>query len=285
MLVKSKNEAFTYVDLFAGRGDFEDEAEGSPMLAFDIIERHILQDSDPGNHFKEIRIVAIDNDEETAKHLKVVLGQRMENSPAGQGDLEVYTGDRNWETYDVEIKQLLSQSKWGFIFADPFSTELDIEKLIRTMEAHKVFKDILVFTNYRTLSRQSRRKHANDIERVSKSLGIKEEQINQNADFREVFRTALKRKFSSLKAFTIGVAIPVAVGGKLIRADYFYLVLATDSIVVADSFLIAYENAVTQERTSGRWGRLFEGHEILDTFSRSRIRIRYYLHKKPFRPS
>ena len=168
MLVKSKDESFTYVDLFAGRGDFEDGAEGSPMLAFDIVERHMLQDSDaPGNHFKEIRIVAIDNDEEAAKRLKIALGQRIEKSPAGQGGLKVYTGDRNWEIYDAEIKQLLSQSKWGFIFADPFSTELDIEKLIRTIEVHSDFKDILVFMNYRTLSRQSSRKHASDIERVS----------------------------------------------------------------------------------------------------------------------
>jgi hypothetical protein len=191
----------------------------------------------------------------------------------GKDALEVYTGDRNWEIYDTEIRKLLSSSMWGFIFADPFSTELDIEKLICTIEAHKARKDILVFTNYRTLSRQSHRKHANDIERVCRSLGIKEEQINETADFLQLFGAALKQKFSLLKDFTIGVAIPVTVGGKLIKADYFYLVLATNSIVVADSFLIAYENAVTTERGSGSWGNLFAGDDILEIFSRRKVKI------------
>ncbi len=108
ILVRSKDEAFTYIDLFAGRGDFEDDEEGSPMIAFDTIERHILQQSGPGNHFGKIQIVAIDNDEETAKHLREGLGQRRENSMVQKEALEVYTGDRNWETYDTEIRQLLS---------------------------------------------------------------------------------------------------------------------------------------------------------------------------------
>ncbi len=144
--------------------------------------------------------------------------------------------------------------------------------MICTMEAHKARKDILVFTNYRTLSRQSHRKHANDVERVCRSLGIKEEQINETDDFLQLFGAALKQKFALLKDFTIGVAIPVTVGGKLIKADYFYLILATNSIVVADSFLLAYENVVKIERGSGSWGNLFEGDDILDIFSRSKVK-------------
>ena len=92
----------------------------------------------------------MDKDATVARHLSKGLRQRTDNSPGLKTLLEVYTGDRGWEIYDADIKQLLSQSKWGFVFADPFSTELDIQKLIRTIEAHSDFKDILVFMNYRT---------------------------------------------------------------------------------------------------------------------------------------
>ena len=74
----------------------------------------------------------------------------------------------------------------------------------------------------------------------------------------------------------------MTVGGKLIKADYFYLVLATNSIAVADKFLMAYEKAVTRERIATSVGTLFEGiiletpsdgEEILEAFSRSRANI------------
>ena len=48
MHVRQNGEVYTYIDLFAGRGEFEDEAEGSPMLAFDIIEKHLLNSEGGG---------------------------------------------------------------------------------------------------------------------------------------------------------------------------------------------------------------------------------------------
>lgn len=159
---------------------------------------------------------------------------------------------------------------------------MDIQKLIRTIEAHSDFKDILVFMNYRTLSRQSHRQHVTDIQRVSRALGISEEQIRQTEDFSRLFAAAIKRKLSPLKAFTPGVAIPVTVGGRLIKADYFYLVLATNSIAVADKFLMAYEKAVAHEKIVATVGTLFEGMifetpsdggNVLEVFSRSEADI------------
>ncbi len=267
-------DIFTYIDLFAGRGEFEDEAEGSPMLAFDIIEKHVSHNFGPGrNRFSRVSIVAIDKDKEAATHLRAGLQQRLKNSTASGALLEVRTGDQDWETYDAEIAGLLSSSKWGFIFADPFSTELDIEKLKTIVETHEAYKDILILTNYRTQSRQFHRRQGKDVERVCKSLGISQEQLIGAIDFRELFGPALKRTFFSLKEFTIGVAIPVTVEGKLIKADYFYLVLATDSIAVADSFLVAYERIIRRERGSGSWGTLFdEGRDVLEAFTRSGVR-------------
>jgi len=271
MSARGKGETFTYIDLFAGRGDFEDQAEGSPVLAFNIIEQHVLQEEGPGrNHFQKTCIVAIDKDTEAADHLRSLLVRRLEKSAGRERGIEVYTGNSNWELYDFEIRTLLSRSKWGFIFADPFSTELDIGKLKATLRAHAAFKDILILANPQTASRQSARGHANDIVRICKSLEIPPELVGRIAKSRELFAAALKEAFSSLKEFTIGVAMPVTVGGRLIKADYFYLVLATDSIVVADSFLTAYEGTVIKERGSKSQGMLFgRGQEILDAFERN----------------
>jgi three-Cys-motif partner protein len=273
MLARS-GDLFTYLDLFAGRGEFGDEAEGSPMLAFDIMEKHISQRVGPGNNrFSKVSIIAIDKNKEAATHLRTTLHRKLENCGANGARLEVRTGDEDWETYDDEISGLLSSSKWGFIFADPFSTELDIERLLKTVETHKAYKDILVLTNYRTQSRQFHRRQGKDTERVCKSLGISQDELTGASHFDELFGSALKRAFSLLKEFAIGVAIPVTVGGKLIKTDYFYLVLATDSIAVADSFLVAYERMIKTERGAGSWGTLFdEGRDVLEAFERNRAR-------------
>lgn len=48
----------------------------------------------------------------------------------------------------------------------------------------------------------------------------------------------------------IGVAIPITVKDKLITADYFYLLCATDSVMVADGFLNAYEEELREHVVS-----------------------------------
>jgi three-Cys-motif partner protein len=269
----ARNESFTYIDLFAGRGDFEDQREGSPVLAFNIIEQHVLQDQGPGrNRFHNARIIAIDKDMEAVKHLEEILVAKLNRSSGGDRGLEVYTGSGNWESHDSEIREFLSQSRWGFIFADPFSTELDIDRLKATIRAYASYKDILILTNAQTASRQAARGHPNDIARVSRSLGISPEQVEGIAGSRENFVRLLKLAFSSIKEFTIGVAIPVTVAGKLINADYFYLVLATNSIVVADSFLTAYERMVLTEKNMPESFDFFPGEEILKAFTRNKTK-------------
>ncbi len=237
---------YTYVDLFAGRGMFEDETEGSPLLALNMFETHLTHEPSK-NNFSTIQLITIEKSEDDLTALSSELNERLENSEC-RNRLKVYCGCGSWEDYVSQIKGVLSDSKWGFIYADPFSTELDIEQLIQLIDSCKHFKDVLIFINFNTLVRQTKRGHINDINRVSKSLGIKPEQLLANEDFSDLFKGALQDRFSELKQIIIGVAIPVTVEKKLITADYFYLLFATDSIKVADGFLKAYEKQVNEYR-------------------------------------
>ena len=220
-------------------------------------------------------MVAIERDGDAAVHLQDTLRRRVHISPAINRGLAAYTGDRNWETYDSEIAQMLSSSKWGFVFADPFSTELDVSKLLRTLETCKAYKDILVFANYSTLSRQSGRRQGGDIDRVCRSLGASSEEIpHRSREFHLFFVKKLKEAFSTFKEFVVGVAIPVTVEEKLIRADYFYLVLATDSIAIVDCFLNIYHEMMMRERRSGIAGNLFAADtQILQAFTQSNTEV------------
>ena len=43
--------------------------------------------------------------------------------------------------------------------------------------------------------------------------------------------------------------------------------------MVTDNFLGTYENLVMKKRMSGSWGRLFEGQDVLNAFSGSRVKV------------
>ncbi len=235
---KGKPQTFTYIDLFAGPGSFQDDKKGSPLLAFQIFKDHVASSSPVKNNFSKIQLIAIEKEETDASNLRSLLNIQLQAS-ACQNNLEIRVESGDWEKQSAAIAILLSRSQWGFVFADPFSTELDIDKLIQTIKNGRDLKDILIFSNFQTLSRQAERQHRGDAERVCKSLGI--EQLPQDEYFSDTFKNALQERFGNLKQFTIGVAIPVEVRKKLYSADYFYLVCATDSVKVADNFLEAYE--------------------------------------------
>ena len=162
-------------------------------------------------------------------------------------NLKVRFGDANWEEYDIE--KILSDSTWGFVFADPFSTELKLDKLKTALEKYSKYKDILIFANFNTLTRQYGRGHNNDIQRICEFFGISDDELQGDTDFSEKFKNLLKNKFKSIKDFSIGVAIPIKVKQELRTMDYFYLVLFTSSVMVGDALLKSYENIIEQHRS------------------------------------
>ena len=137
---------FLYVDLFAGAGEFETGEKGSVLLAADIMRNHIspIKGRKVRNYFKTFFIVAVEKDEKSFKKLEAVISKK--ELPE---QLKIFLLHGNWEEYQKELKSILKDINWGFIFADPFSTELDILKFKELLESKRYtkMKDILIFFN------------------------------------------------------------------------------------------------------------------------------------------
>jgi three-Cys-motif partner protein len=126
---KGKQQTFTYIDLFAGTGSFKNEEIGSPLLAFQIFKSYLTATGASKNSFAKIQLIAIEQNEENADKLRLSLADALESSGC-QDRLEVKVETGNWEKQSSMIAKYLLESQWGFVFADPFSTELDIDKFI-----------------------------------------------------------------------------------------------------------------------------------------------------------
>ena len=228
---------YTYIDLFAGAGVFEDGSKGSPLLAFDILSEH---NEKVKNKFKQIQMACTEKHMESYQKLEQNILSYMSND-----DIICYYGQGNWESYKNNIEKLLKDSGWGYIFADPFSTELDISELTKVLKSYSKLKDILVFFNFNTLARQDGRRCIQDIGRICKNIGIDEQELfDQDLNFSTKFENKLKEHFKGLKKFVIGVGFPTTVKGELNNSDYFYLIFSTNTPVLVDSFLNAYEEVL-----------------------------------------
>lgn len=231
---KKTDNVYTYIDLFAGAGVFEDNSKGSPILAYDKLSEHYESGF---NKFSRLQIACTEKHEDSYKKLESNL-----SSYATNDNIDCYIGQGSWESYKDNIESLLKNSGWGYIFADPFSTELDVEELIKTLKSYANLKDILVFFNFNTLARQDGRRCIQDIERICKNIGIEEnELLDKDSNFSVKFENKLKEHFKDLKKFVIGVGFPTTVKGELNNSDYFYLIFSTNTPVLVDSFLSAYE--------------------------------------------
>ena len=225
---------YTYIDLFAGAGTFEDNSKGSPIIAYDILSEH---NNSLYNKFKKLQMACTEKHDESYQKLESTISTYTTNN-----DIDCYIGQGSWESYKKNIELLLENSGWGFIFADPFSTELDIVALIETLKSYSNLKDILVFFNFNTLARQDGRRCLQDIDRICRTIGIDgKELLDDDSNFSVKFENKLIEHFKDLKKFVIGVGFPTTVKGDLINSDYFYLIFSTNTPVLVDTFLNAYE--------------------------------------------
>lgn len=232
---KQTDNVYTYIDLFAGAGTFEDNSKGSPILAYDKLLEHYESDL---NKFRRMQMAFTEKHEDSYKKLESILTKYIKND-----NIDYYIGQGSWETYKDNIEELLKNSGWGYIFADPFSTELNITELVKTLKSYANLKDILVFFNFNTLARQDGRRCIQDIDRICRNIGINAQELfDQDSNFSTKFENKLREHFRGLKKFVIGVGFPTTVNGELNNSDYFYLVFSTNTPVLVDSFLNAYEN-------------------------------------------
>lgn len=246
--------SFIYVDLFAGEGLYDDNKEGSPLIALDLLKKHIDLET---NNFKTISLIAIEKDTKSSEKLFELLKEKVNDYP-----IKILEGDENWENYFNDLKKHLSSNEGGFIFADPYALELDLLKLRELIIKETKFKDIMFLINRLSMKRifGSKGKNASEI----KKYGIDPELIKSQEDLSEEIKKQIRSKFE-FKDFTIGLAIPIEKKEKLSSIDYFYLVLTTNSVGVADSFLNSYQNIVKVKQQSKG---LFTGYELKNSIQK-----------------
>ena len=146
---KLPQPTYTYVDLFAGRGMFGDGTKGSPVIALEVLTNYL--NSAINKNFTNLRIVATEKNEENQTELKQNIEKIMNfNSVANK--IQFYTSNGDWQKYSDDIKKFLKNSNSGFIFADPFSTELNMQNLKSLFKGIK-YHDVLILINNNALER------------------------------------------------------------------------------------------------------------------------------------
>lgn len=253
----STNKNYSYFDLFAGNGEFANGEQGSPLLVYDILANHL----NSKNYFNNLRMILTDKDPQNIDNLKKLLS--IKEKQTHNDSIQYVAEAKDWELCSNDIKKCLKASSWGFVFADQYSTELHLQPFIELLQDSCNLKDILAFYTYRTLSRQHGRACDNDIDRICKTLNITKEQF-ETEDFSEKFQSQLIENYSKLKEFIIGVSFPTTVNKKLITADYFYLIFATNSLKLVDTFLNAYEKALELYGSYAPQCKLFDNEDILN---------------------
>ena len=243
-----KNKKFIYVDLFAGAGEFDSGEKGSILLAIDVIQDHIIisKDSKVPNIFEKFSIIAIEKDDEAFAKLDSSIKNLKEMNPISNIEINLLKG--NWEIYQKDLERELKNFDWGFIFVDPFSTELDILKLKELLKSkyYTKMKDILIFFNLQALRREKGKMIDSSKQRLEKTVGLSWEEIEKNQDLSDTVRNGIAKNFSGIKDFAVGVSYPVEVKDKLYTIDYFYLILLTNSAALVNKFLEGYEKIVKE---------------------------------------
>lgn len=241
-IASALDDFYSYLDLFAGVGIFEDDGSiGSPIIALEMFRYHY-------NNCKEshkieqfwIHLCEKNGYNELKKNLK----------KAGFTELSYIKGyiRKNWEEEIETIQKIINKAKYGFIFADQFSTELDLRKFLPFLEGNSY--EVLVFFNQNTLSRQKGRLHPNDVKRIAKVLAIEEDEVLTvpQEKFKDFVISTLKSHFFKYRQYVSIAAIPITVQRKLRDADFFYLLFATGHPLILDSFLETYSENVLDRR-------------------------------------
>ena len=193
------------------------------------------------------------------------------NSVANQ--IQFYTSNGDWQKYSDDIKKFLKNSNSGFIFADPFSTELNMQNLKSLFKGIK-YHDVLILINNNALERVL---GLNDDESLNKICryfdvdidvvkGLKNTALSNAA----IIRHLIKKSLEDIdKDIVINIALPRTRSGKIENGDRFYLCLLTSSVGVSDSYLKTYAEIKDNKEIQNSNGQrnLFQGNSEYEYFN------------------
>ena len=244
----SDKNNFIYADLYAGMGKFSDEELGSPLLAFNTIIN-----SDCAASFHQITCFFTEQDETHVQSLYENLSTSAKQ--AKSLNVKARVGQGEWSEFSEKLQELLHYSTWGFIFIDPFSNEVELDQLFELLSTKRNMKDFMIFINVQSMKRIVGQNNYN--EKVAKFLGVSTNDLLNIVKCDNKIREAMQQRFAALnKDYVINAAIPKTRNNKLSHTDNYQLLLATNSIGVADAFLKSHVEALIE----------FKGEDTLDLF-------------------
>ena len=256
---RSRNspETYTYIDLFAGSGGFNiDEVGiegvvkhrnlwGSPLIALNSIAKFRSKKISP-KKLGYFRAVLVEEDPEFASILNDIVNAYKKHYGLNWIDVEILEGE--WSTHIGKLKEEIGSSTWGFIFADPYSIELNYKELIELLKDVSKLKDVLLFLNFGYIRRFLDPSRREALISITEAFGIPEEKINDfitsptDQKMDEIL-TLVFEHISSIKSrYITGASLPIETMERgVVNQDYFFLIIGTDSIGVMDGFMEAYK--------------------------------------------
>lgn len=239
----SEKNSFTYLDLYAGQGKFSDETLGSPMLALKTI-----LESDVIDSFHQVKCFFSEADSSSYRKLEENIKDLLYlNNSHSNIITSVKSGA--WSENTDDIDELLKYSKWGFVFADPFSNEINMDELLTLLENRTKFKDFMLFINLQAIKRIVGRYPKN--ESVANFLGVLPNELTSIVRDNNSITKCLRDRFSIMnKDYIINASIPTSKQEALVDIDNFQLLLGTNSIGVSDAFLTSYVEALKEHKSN-----------------------------------
>ncbi|MCM1264748.1 MAG: three-Cys-motif partner protein TcmP [Candidatus Gastranaerophilales bacterium] len=256
----SSNIPFMYIDLYAGAGKFTDEKEGSPLIAINLISKYMEKRS-----FEHFEYIVTENDENNASCLSENIKSKKATLNITEKDLKTALYCGHWEDLTTELSKYIEARKWGFVFVDPFSLELNLQELINVLNHNIYYKDIMILINKNAQERVLGKPDSPDIQKVCRYFGIEEPKlkrlinyikVNKKGTNEDIIQYLTQRALASVdKDFKIYAGISRTREGELENSDRFYLALLTSSIGVADSFLYKYAELLEEKELRNKGGQ------------------------------
>lgn len=256
---RNSSETYTYIDLFAGSGGFNiDEVGiegvikhkdlwGSPLIALNSIAKFCYGKFRP-KKLGRFRVILVEKDSRYASTLNDIVNAYRTYYGLNWIDVEILEGE--WRKHIDKLKGEIGSSTWGFIFADPYSIELNYEELIELLKGVSKLKDVLLFLNFGYIRRFSDTSRSEALLSIAEAFSIPKEKINDfitsptDQKMDEIL-TLVFEHISSIKSrYITGASLPIeTVERGVVNQDYFFLIMGTDSIGVMDGFMEAYKKA------------------------------------------
>jgi len=257
---------YGYLDLYAGEGLFLPPSSegytkdnyGTPLLALESFKS--LKGNKNKVVYQKLKIIACEIDDYRRKRLKEILmpkGKEISQLLEIPVEVLILSSWNHPKNKEIIIRELKGVP-FGFIFADPFNVELpldEFEELLRTLPK---YWDILIFVNIGHIQRFVNRSNS-DRQRIARFLSVSPEELIQLfRDFSDeenhkenhsdivITRTLsiIRNKLKAIRensVFVVSVALPLSYSsGKVIKRDYYGLVLASGMPSVIEAFLKGY---------------------------------------------